>query len=97
MKTMVVALSVLQYYVIINLFVFIPQNFCVKGLELFSSYLFKDILELYDWNLKGNFYFQKKRKKKLGKLTSVLLWFYILNIKKKLGSGLKIIVKCCMK
>ncbi|XP_021244606.1 ribonuclease 3 [Numida meleagris] len=30
-----------------------PENFCVKGLELFSSYLFKDILELYDWNLKG--------------------------------------------
>lgn len=68
MKTMVVALSVLQYYVIINLFVFTPQNFCVKGLELFSSYLFKDILELYDWNLKGNFYFQKKRKKKTWKV-----------------------------
>ncbi|NWV77851.1 RNC Ribonuclease, partial [Dasyornis broadbenti] len=30
-----------------------PENFCVRGLELFSSYLFKDILELYDWNLKG--------------------------------------------
>ncbi|XP_058879080.1 ribonuclease 3-like isoform X1 [Acipenser ruthenus] len=30
-----------------------PENYCVKGLELFSSYLFKDILELYDWNLKG--------------------------------------------
>lgn len=30
------------------------QNYCVKGLELFSSYLFKDILELYDWNLTGN-------------------------------------------
>ncbi|ETE64838.1 Ribonuclease 3, partial [Ophiophagus hannah] len=28
-----------------------PENFCVRGLELFSSYLFKDILELYDWNL----------------------------------------------
>uniref|UniRef100_A0A8C1LS96 Drosha ribonuclease III n=1 Tax=Cyprinus carpio TaxID=7962 RepID=A0A8C1LS96_CYPCA len=28
-----------------------PENYCVKGLELFSSYLFKDILELYDWNL----------------------------------------------
>ncbi|XP_015264281.1 PREDICTED: ribonuclease 3 [Gekko japonicus] len=31
----------------------IPENFCVRGLELFSSYLFKDILELYDWNLIG--------------------------------------------
>nr|XP_028593745.1 ribonuclease 3 isoform X1 [Podarcis muralis] len=31
----------------------IPENFCVRGLELFSSYLFKDILELYDWNLTG--------------------------------------------
>uniref|UniRef100_A0A8D0GPF1 Ribonuclease 3 n=1 Tax=Sphenodon punctatus TaxID=8508 RepID=A0A8D0GPF1_SPHPU len=30
-----------------------PENFCVKGLELFSSYLFRDILELYDWNLIG--------------------------------------------
>ncbi|XP_051465259.1 ribonuclease 3 isoform X2 [Apus apus] len=30
-----------------------PENFCVRGLELFSSYLFRDILELYDWNLKG--------------------------------------------
>ncbi|XP_026556700.1 ribonuclease 3 [Pseudonaja textilis] len=30
-----------------------PENFCVRGLELFSSYLFKDILELYDWNLIG--------------------------------------------
>jgi len=30
------------------------QNYCVRGLELFSSYLFKDILELYDWNLTGN-------------------------------------------
>lgn len=29
------------------------QNFCVRGLELFSSYLFKDTLELYDWNLIG--------------------------------------------
>ncbi|KAA0725621.1 Ribonuclease 3 [Triplophysa tibetana] len=28
-----------------------PENYCVKGLELFSSYLFRDILELYDWNL----------------------------------------------
>ncbi|TRY64745.1 hypothetical protein DNTS_017796 [Danionella cerebrum] len=28
-----------------------PENYCIKGLELFSSYLFKDILELYDWNL----------------------------------------------
>lgn len=34
---------------------FVFQNFCVKGLELFSSYLFKDILELYDWNLIGNY------------------------------------------
>uniref|UniRef100_A0A8C6XNC5 Ribonuclease 3 n=1 Tax=Naja naja TaxID=35670 RepID=A0A8C6XNC5_NAJNA len=30
-----------------------PENFCVRGLELFTSYLFKDILELYDWNLIG--------------------------------------------
>ncbi|KAM6977299.1 ribonuclease 3 isoform 2-T2 [Aplochiton taeniatus] len=30
-----------------------PENYCVRGLELFSSYLFGDILELYDWNLKG--------------------------------------------
>ncbi|XP_028909750.1 ribonuclease 3 [Ornithorhynchus anatinus] len=30
-----------------------PENFCVKGLELFSLYLFRDILELYDWNLIG--------------------------------------------
>ncbi|XP_053570591.1 ribonuclease 3 [Bombina bombina] len=30
-----------------------PENFCVKGLELFSSYLFRDILELHDWNLMG--------------------------------------------
>ncbi|XP_028825782.1 ribonuclease 3 [Denticeps clupeoides] len=29
----------------------IPENYCVRGLELFASYLFKDILELYDWNL----------------------------------------------
>nr|XP_023680996.1 ribonuclease 3 [Paramormyrops kingsleyae] len=30
-----------------------PENYCVRGLELFSSYLFKDLLELYDWNLEG--------------------------------------------
>ncbi|XP_032359353.1 ribonuclease 3 isoform X1 [Etheostoma spectabile] len=30
-----------------------PENYCVQGLELFASYLFKDILELYDWNLTG--------------------------------------------
>ncbi|XP_053714671.1 ribonuclease 3 isoform X2 [Synchiropus splendidus] len=30
-----------------------PEHFCVRGLELFSSYLFRDILELYDWNLRG--------------------------------------------
>ncbi|XP_041670054.1 ribonuclease 3 isoform X2 [Cheilinus undulatus] len=30
-----------------------PENYCVRGLELFASYLFKDILELYDWNLTG--------------------------------------------
>uniref|UniRef100_A0AAR2K8B8 Ribonuclease 3 n=1 Tax=Pygocentrus nattereri TaxID=42514 RepID=A0AAR2K8B8_PYGNA len=30
-----------------------PENYCVKGLELFASYLFQDILELYDWNLTG--------------------------------------------
>lgn len=58
-----VALFVLQCYIIISLvyFFFFPQNFCVRGLELFSSYLFKDILELYDWNLKGNFYLGKKK------------------------------------
>uniref|UniRef100_A0A8C5GE71 Ribonuclease 3 n=1 Tax=Gouania willdenowi TaxID=441366 RepID=A0A8C5GE71_GOUWI len=31
----------------------VPLNYCVRGLELFASYLFQDILELYDWNLKG--------------------------------------------
>nr|XP_057915571.1 ribonuclease 3 isoform X2 [Doryrhamphus excisus] len=30
-----------------------PENYCVQGLELFASYLFQDILELYDWNLTG--------------------------------------------
>ncbi|XP_038652450.1 ribonuclease 3 [Scyliorhinus canicula] len=30
-----------------------PENFCVKGLEMFASFLFKDILELYDWNIHG--------------------------------------------
>ncbi|XP_077479861.1 ribonuclease 3 isoform X2 [Stigmatopora argus] len=30
-----------------------PENYCVRGLELFASYLFQDILELYDWNLAG--------------------------------------------
>uniref|UniRef100_A0A3Q3BRQ8 Ribonuclease 3 n=1 Tax=Kryptolebias marmoratus TaxID=37003 RepID=A0A3Q3BRQ8_KRYMA len=30
-----------------------PENYCVRGLELFASYLFQDILELYDWNLEG--------------------------------------------
>uniref|UniRef100_A0A3Q3W0M3 Ribonuclease 3 n=1 Tax=Mola mola TaxID=94237 RepID=A0A3Q3W0M3_MOLML len=30
-----------------------PENFCVRGLELFATYLFQDILELYDWNLAG--------------------------------------------
>uniref|UniRef100_UPI00398F7C3D ribonuclease 3 n=1 Tax=Pristiophorus japonicus TaxID=55135 RepID=UPI00398F7C3D len=30
-----------------------PENFCVKGLEMFCSFLFKDILELYDWNILG--------------------------------------------
>ena len=53
------------YYSIIELYFwfifFFPQNFCVRGLELFSSYLFKDILELYDWNLKGNFYLGKTK------------------------------------
>ncbi|KAK1794454.1 hypothetical protein P4O66_011320, partial [Electrophorus voltai] len=29
-----------------------PENYCVKGLELFAKYVFQDILELYDWNLK---------------------------------------------
>lgn len=57
------ALFVLQYYIFIILvyffFCLFPQNFCVRGLELFSSYLFKDILELYDWNLKGNVLFER--------------------------------------
>lgn len=26
-----------------------PENFCVAGLQLFSDYFFRDILELYDW------------------------------------------------
>ncbi|XP_072416431.1 ribonuclease 3 isoform X1 [Chiloscyllium punctatum] len=30
-----------------------PENFCVKGLGMFASFLFKDILELYDWNIHG--------------------------------------------
>uniref|UniRef100_UPI0037E91664 ribonuclease 3 n=1 Tax=Semicossyphus pulcher TaxID=241346 RepID=UPI0037E91664 len=30
-----------------------PENYCVRGLELFAVYLFQDILELYDWNLTG--------------------------------------------
>ncbi|XP_019120242.2 ribonuclease 3 [Larimichthys crocea] len=30
-----------------------PENYCVRGLELFAAYLFQDILELYDWNLRG--------------------------------------------
>uniref|UniRef100_A0A3B3XGQ2 Ribonuclease 3 n=1 Tax=Poecilia mexicana TaxID=48701 RepID=A0A3B3XGQ2_9TELE len=30
-----------------------PENYCVRGLELFAAYLFRDILELYDWNLTG--------------------------------------------
>ncbi|KAF6719972.1 Ribonuclease 3 [Oryzias melastigma] len=30
-----------------------PENYCVRGLEMFAAYLFQDILELYDWNLKG--------------------------------------------
>ncbi|OCT76318.1 ribonuclease 3 isoform X1 [Xenopus laevis] len=32
-----------------------PEHFCLKGLELFSSYLYKDILELHDWNLMDPF------------------------------------------
>ncbi|XP_060920859.1 ribonuclease 3 [Labrus mixtus] len=30
-----------------------PENYCIRGLELFASYLFQDVLELYDWNLTG--------------------------------------------
>ncbi|XP_067857978.1 ribonuclease 3 [Heptranchias perlo] len=30
-----------------------PENFCVRGLEMFSSFLFNDVLELYDWNILG--------------------------------------------
>lgn len=27
----------------------VPENFCAKGLQLFSEYFFRDVLELYDW------------------------------------------------
>ncbi|XP_039263749.2 ribonuclease 3-like [Styela clava] len=27
----------------------VPENFCIRGLQLFSDYFFRDILELYDW------------------------------------------------
>ena len=26
-----------------------PRNFCLKDLTLFQDYLFKEVLELYDW------------------------------------------------
>lgn len=53
----IICIAVLYFYKF-GLFFLFPQNFCVRGLELFSSYLFKDILELYDWNLKGNVLFE---------------------------------------
>ena len=30
------------------------QNFCTKDLDLFSQFLFYKMLELADWDLKGN-------------------------------------------
>lgn len=39
------------------------QNYCVQGLELFASFLFRDILELYDWNLAGTLEFGLKIRK----------------------------------
>lgn len=27
----------------------VPENFCVKGLKVFSDFFFRDVLELYDW------------------------------------------------
>lgn len=53
----IICIAVLYIYSFILVFCFL-QNFCVRGLELFSSYLFKDILELYDWNLKGSVLFE---------------------------------------
>lgn len=39
------------------------QNYCVRGLEMFAAYLFQDILELYDWNLKGG---RSRSRRRLG-------------------------------
>ncbi|EDO32746.1 predicted protein, partial [Nematostella vectensis] len=33
----------------------VPKNFCIKGLDLFSDFLFDKVLELHDWALKGVF------------------------------------------
>ncbi|KAL9988518.1 hypothetical protein ACROYT_G002973 [Oculina patagonica] len=32
----------------------VPENFCIKDLDLFSQFLFYKILELADWDLKGD-------------------------------------------
>ena len=47
------SLLVLCAHITLSLYPSRVQNYCVQGLELFASYLFKDILELYDWNLTG--------------------------------------------
>lgn len=31
-----------------------PENFCIRGVELFSDYLFKEVLELVDLQLKAH-------------------------------------------
>ncbi|CAK8689247.1 unnamed protein product [Clavelina lepadiformis] len=31
-----------------------PENFCMRGMELYHEYLFREILELYDWQAKDN-------------------------------------------
>ncbi|XP_078736374.1 ribonuclease 3 [Lampetra fluviatilis] len=40
-------------YSIIFLEETLPQNFTVRGLELLSSFIFSDLLELHDWDLSG--------------------------------------------
>ncbi|XP_048587083.1 ribonuclease 3 isoform X4 [Nematostella vectensis] len=32
----------------------VPKNFCIKGLDLFSDFLFDKVLELHDWALKAD-------------------------------------------
>lgn len=60
------------------------QNYCVRGLELFASYLFQDILELYDWNLTGTH--PKQRAvcaqplyKHRSRLVSNVIWLVVAN------------------